>query len=149
MIKPLPAMGLGRKIVVWFGIIVAIPAFAAMTIGGAIGGSASWQRIPNETAIATGTVLKAGHCGGRYSKHGTARFVVSGTSYPADVSCKAHAGQRVQVRYDPADPSHNNDSRYGAVVLFVIGGFGLVLLVSMIAVMIALFRTPTLARSGR
>lgn len=142
----MPAMGRGRKAVLWFGLSVGAVAFAVMGFGGAFGGAVAWHRVPGETATTTGTVVTAGHCGGRSSQDGTARFTVAGEPYNANVPCNARSGAQVSVKYDPASPSHNNDSHGRAIVLFVVSACGFVLLVSIVAVIISLRRTPTLKR---
>ncbi|MBO2458206.1 hypothetical protein [Actinomadura violacea] len=138
-----------QKALAWMGLIIAMLAFGAMGLGGAIGGAVAWQRIPNETATAAGVVTQAGHCGGKSSTDGRATFSVAGSTYTARVACDARIGIHVQVKYDPADPAHNNDSHGRATVLFVMAAIGFVALMGSIAAAVGVHRTPTQRPSPR
>lgn len=132
------------KALAWCGLTVALLFFGVATIGGGIAGGVAWNQIPHETSTTTGTLTQAGTCGGKASKDGTAIFTVAGATYDAGASCSARVGDRVQISYDPADPTHNNDSYSSGAVWIALAVFCLVMLVSAVRNVISLHRTPTI-----
>lgn len=46
-----------------------------------------------------------------------------GHRYTAEVVCQKHLGKTVQVKYDPANPAHNNDAD-NSTTGYVIGAIG-------------------------
>lgn len=97
--------------ILWVFTVLAILIGVGMVIGGVASGIAAQRRAPHETATATGTVTTAGHCATKNSTNGHAVFTVAGSHYSAEVGCATRVGQQVAVKYDPVDPSHNNDQQ--------------------------------------
>jgi hypothetical protein len=137
------------KALAWFSLAVALFFAGAATIGGGIAGAVAWHRIPHETSTTVGTLLKTGSCGGIGAKEGAATFTVAGTTYDARADCNARLGDRVQIKYDPTDPTHNNDSYSHGAVWIALAAFFLVMLISAVRNAISLHRTPTLERPSK
>lgn len=110
-----------RRDIGWRGFIICLVIFGGMASVGVAEGFRYWLRPPRETATATGIVIEAGYCNSSSGSSGghsaRARFTASnGKTYVTDVNCELSVGQRAVVRYDPANPNHNNDSRIGAYI---------------------------------
>lgn len=113
--------------ILWVFTILAVLVGGGMLIGGVASGITAQRRAPHETATATGTVTSAGHCASKNSTNGHASFTVAGSRFTAKVGCHTRVGQQVPVKYDPTDPSHNNDSQnYSGS--YVIAGIGVLVL---------------------
>ncbi|RNI23942.1 hypothetical protein EFY87_06665 [Flexivirga caeni] len=124
-------------------VVLGVLIGVGMAIGGLVSGVAASHRAPHETATATGMVTTAGKCAGRATSYGRAVFTAGGSPYTATVACNTHKGERVAVKYNPADPAHNND-RENSVHHFVIAGIG-----ALLALVVAGRAAPALLRERR
>lgn len=116
---------MARRILLWFAATVFVLFFGAVAIGGVVSGIVASQRVGHETATATATVTSKGVCRSKAAKSGHGVFSVGGIRYTTDVACQAKVGDRVPVKYDPSDPSHNQDREHRTRG-FLIGAVGLV-----------------------
>jgi len=105
--------------------VLAALFFAVAGVSGLVFGTQSLLFGPGETRSATATVIESNLCHG-YPDPATATFTVGGSTYRADVSCSHHVGDRIRIRYDPADPYHNGDTtgrvvqRFGSGALLTV-----------------------------
>lgn len=138
-----------RKRFTLAALVVALPLFLAASVVPLVAGFVALHRMPGETASTTGIVTTAGHCGGRSSTDGTAIFTVGGATYTASVPCNVAKGHRAPVKYDPADPGHNNDSGSNAGIYFVMSGVFFLALSGLLCSLIGVARAPVLPAAPR
>jgi len=101
-------------------------SFAVVALLGLVAGTHSLLLASHETASTTATVVEFGSC--RTRESATATFTVDGRLYHADVECTHDVGERVEIRYDPADPTRNGDTAGGIALRYGFGALGLAML---------------------